>query len=190
MFNKSKPGDTGSSSGLGIPTPPPEPARTPVEPYKASEPYRAPEPQRAAAPAAPSPAASRSSNLSTLSGGVKYEGNISGGGELQVDGTLKGDIRVVRVMIGETGVVEGAVAADLVEVRGRVAGSIVGKTVKLYQTARVEGDVTQEQLTVEQGAWFQGRCIQAKRDTPGANMLDTAADKAAAPVAKTEAKVG
>jgi cytoskeletal protein CcmA (bactofilin family) len=190
MFNKSKPGDTGSSSGLGIPTPPPEPARTPVEPYKASEPYRAPEPQRAAAPAAPSPAASRSSNLSTLSGGVKYEGNISGGGELQVDGTLKGDIRVVRVMIGETGVVEGAVAADLVEVRGRVAGSIVGKTVKLYQTARVEGDVTQEQLTVEQGAWFQGRCIQAKRDTPGANMLDTPADKAAAPAAKTEAKVG
>lgn len=192
MFNKSKPGDTGSSSGLGIPTPPPEPARTPVEPYKASEPYRAPEPQRAAAPApaAPSPAASRSTNLSTLSGGVKYEGNISGGGELQVDGTLKGDIRVVRVMIGETGVVEGAVAADLVEVRGRVAGSIVGKTVKLYQTARVEGDVTQEQLTVEQGAWFQGRCIQAKRDTPGANMLDTPADKATAPATKTEAKVG
>lgn len=194
MFNKSKPGDTGSSSGMGIPTPP-EPARTP-EPYKASEPYRAPEPARAAtpAPAAPatSSAASRSTNLSTLSGGVKYEGNISGGGELQVDGTLKGDIRVVRVVIGETGVVEGAVAADLVEVRGRVAGSIVGKTVKLYATARVEGDVTQEQLTVEQGAWFQGRCIQAKRDTPGANMLDTPADKAAAPAAtpaKADAKV-
>ena len=192
MFNKTKPGETGSSSGLGIPTPP-EPART--SDYKPSEPYRAPEPQRTA-PAAPSaPAASsRSSNLSTLSSGVNYEGNISGGGELQVDGKLKGDIRVVRALIGESGAVEGAVAADLVEVRGRVSGSIVGKTVKLYATARVEGDVTQEQLTVKQGAWFQGRCIQAKRDTPGASMLEPEKgeryqpEKTPAPAATTNGK--
>ncbi|MBB5745464.1 bactofilin family protein [Brevundimonas variabilis] len=160
MFNKTKP-ETGSSSGLGIPNPP-EPT-----PYRPSETARPAEPPRPAAPATAGTAgAARSTNLSTLSAGVNYEGNISGSGELQVDGKLKGDIRVARVVIGENGSVEGNVAADVVEIRGRVSGTVAGKSVKLFATSRVEGDVTQEQLSVEQGAWFQGRCIQAKREAP------------------------
>lgn len=159
MFNKTKP-DTGPSGGLGIPNPP-EPT-----PYRPSETARPAEAPRAAAPAPTAASAPRSTNLSTLSAGVNYEGNISGSGELQVDGKLKGDIRVARVVIGENGSVEGNVAADVVEVRGRVSGTVAGKSVKLFATSRVEGDITQEQLSVEQGAWFQGRCIQAKRETP------------------------
>ena len=179
MFNKSKPFDNGPSSGMSIPpAPEPTPAATPSAAPSAAP--RAPEPSR--------PAASRSSSLSTLSAGVKYEGNISGAGELQVDGSLKGDIRVVRVTIGEGGSVEGTVHADVLEVRGRVSGAIVAKQVKLFATARIEGDITQEQLSIEQGAWFQGRCTQAKRDTPGANMLDAPApaEKPAAANAKTD----
>ena len=176
MFTKSKSHDTGSQ-GLGIP-PAPEP--TPAQPLAAAPAPRPPEPARPAV---------RSSNLSTLAAGVKYEGNISGAGELQIDGSLKGDVRVARVTIGEGGAVEGTVHADVLEVRGRVTGAIVAKQVKLYATARVEGDITQEQLAIDQGAWFQGRCTQAKRDTPGANMLEspTAAEKPAP--AKTDAKV-
>ena len=182
MFNKNKPLDNNTSSGLGIPTPP-EPAKptpAPAAPIAAA-PVRTPEPAR--------PAAARSSSLSTLSAGVKYEGNISGAGELQVDGSLKGDIRVVRVVIGEGGAVEGTVHADILEVRGRVSGAIVAKQVKLFATSRVEGDITQEQLSIEQGAWFQGRCTQAKRDTPGANMLESPAPAEKPAPAKTDAKV-
>ncbi|WP_312733169.1 polymer-forming cytoskeletal protein [Brevundimonas sp.] len=174
MFTKSKSHDHGSQ-GLGIP-PAPEPTPAPApSPLTAAPAQRAPESSR------PAP---RSSNLSTLSAGVKYEGNISGAGELQVDGSLKGDVRVSRVVIGEGGAVEGTVHADVLEVRGRVTGAIVAKQVKLYATARVEGDITQEQLAIDQGAWFQGRCNQAKRDTPGAAMLEAPAPKPE----KTEAK--
>lgn len=180
MFNKNKPLDSNPSSGLGIPKPP-EPAAPTPAPAVAATPARAPEPAR--------PAAARSSSLSTLSAGVKYEGNISGAGELQVDGSLKGDIRVVRVVIGEGGAVEGTVHADILEVRGRVSGAIVAKQVKLFATSRVEGDITQEQLSIEQGAWFQGRCTQAKRDTPGANMLESPAPAEKTAPAKTDAKV-
>lgn len=151
MFNKTKPGD---STGLSIPRAP-EPPRSPDLPHSPDS-ARAHEPVRQPAP--------RSTNLSTLSAGVKYEGNISGGGDLHVEGSLKGDIQVGRVVIGDGGVVEGSITADLVEIRGRVSGTITGKSVKLYGTARVEGDITQEQLAVEQGAWFQGRSIQAKRE--------------------------
>ena len=170
MFNKSKPFDNGPSSGMGIP-PAPEPTPTATPSVAPTAAPRAPEPSR--------PAASRSSSLSTLSAGVKYEGNISGAGELQVEGNLKGDVRVARVVIGEGGAVEGTVHADVLDVRGRITGAIVAKQVKLYATARVEGDITQEQLAIDQGAWFQGRCNQAKRDTPGASMLEPPADKKA-----------
>jgi len=165
MFTKSKPYDNGSQGGLGIP-PTPEPAATPPT-AAATAPARAPEPQRPA----------RSSTLSTLSAGVKYEGNISGAGDLHIEGSLKGDVHVARVTIGESGSVEGTVHADVLDVRGRVSGAIVAKQVRLYATSRMEGDITQEQLSIEQGAWFQGRCNQAKRDTPGATMLEPPAEK-------------
>ncbi|MDQ1153163.1 polymer-forming cytoskeletal protein [Brevundimonas sp. SORGH_AS_0993] len=158
MFTKSRSHDTGSQ-GLGIP---PAPDPTPAPGSSPTDAARSIEQTRPAV---------RSSNLSTLAAGVKYEGNISGAGELQIDGSLKGDVRVARVVIGEGGAVEGTIHADVLEVQGRVTGAIVAKQVKLYATARVEGDITQEQLAIEQGAWFQGRCNQAKRDTPGAAAM-------------------
>ena len=176
MFTKSKPNDNG---GMGIP---PAPDPKPATPGPAASPAPTPAPAApvARAPETPRPAAApRSSSLSTLSAGVKYEGNISGAGDLQIEGSLKGDVRVARVVIGEGGSVEGTVHADVLDVRGRVAGAIVAKQVRLYATARVEGDITQEQLSVEQGAWFQGRCNQAKRDTPGASMLEPPVEKKA-----------
>jgi cytoskeletal protein CcmA (bactofilin family) len=123
---------------------------------------RAPAP--AAAPA-PSPMAS-SRGLSTLSADLAFEGNISGAGDLQVDSQVKGDVRVGRLIVGETGAVEGNVQADYVEVRGRVVGGVQGKQVKLIATAYVDGDITAEQLSIDIGAYFQGRVLQGARQAP------------------------
>lgn len=154
MFNKSRPEGYGEpqpgTAGLGIP---PRPDDRPA-PGPAAAPEPRPQPEQRTAP--------RSTNLSTLSGGVNYEGNISGGGDLQIDGNLKGDVKVNKLIIGETGAVEGSVSAETVEVRGRVTGSVSGKTVKLFASAHVDGDIVQEQLQIDQGAWFQGRCSKAK----------------------------
>src|SRR3989338_8315410 len=100
---------------------------------------------------------------SLLSADLTIEGSIEGEGELQLDGILRGDIRVARLSVGETGHVEGAVQADLVEVRGRIVGSITAKQVRLYGTAYVDGDITHEQLSMESGAFFQGRSLKFQR---------------------------
>jgi cytoskeletal protein CcmA (bactofilin family) len=94
---------------------------------------------------------------------LRLEGNISGGAEVQIDGQITGDVRVERVNIGEGGQVDGAVFADAVEVRGRVAGSITAKLVRLAAQAHVEGDITHEQLAIETGAFFQGRSLRLQR---------------------------
>ena len=116
---------------------------------------------------APSPVAS-SRGLSTLSSDLQFEGSVSGGGDLQVEGSIKGDVRVGRLIVGETGAIEGNVAADYLEVRGRVVGAVTGKQVKLVSTAYVDGDISAEQLSIDIGAYFQGRVVQSRREAPAA----------------------
>ena len=101
-----------------------------------------------------------SRGASTLTAALVFEGNVVGAGELIVDGQVKGDLKVGRLTIGESGSVEGSIKADTVEVRGKVVGSITGKQVRLLGTAYVDGDINHEQLAIEVGAFFQGRCTQ------------------------------
>ncbi|WP_457832683.1 bactofilin family protein, partial [Staphylococcus aureus] len=54
----------------------------------------------------------------------------------------------------------GTVRGGSVEVRGRVIGNVEGKAIRLLETAHVEGDITHEQLSIDVGAFFQGRCAQ------------------------------
>ena len=58
---------------------------------------------------------------------IPLEGSISGEGELHIDGVVRGDVRIAKLTIGDTGHVEGAIYADVVEARGRVIGSITAK---------------------------------------------------------------
>ena len=161
MFNKtSRP----LSSGNGTPSAP-RPSATPIPPLPdLPSPGR---PAQASQAAAASPAAS-SRGLSTLSADLQFEGAISGSGDLQVDGSIKGDVRVGRLIVGETGAIEGGVNADYLEVRGRVVGAVTGKQVKLVSTAYVDGDITAEQLSIDIGAYFQGRVLQSRREAPAA----------------------
>ena len=100
---------------------------------------------------------------SLISGDLTIEGNISGDGELQIDGVIRGDVRVAKLTIGDTGHVEGSVTAEAIEVRGRVIGALTSKQVRLHGTAHVDGDITHEQLSMEMGAFFRGRSLKFQR---------------------------
>lgn len=100
---------------------------------------------------------------SLISSGITIEGGVTGDGELQIDGTVRGDVRVGRLTVGETGHIEGSVYAEAAEVRGRVVGSVTAKQVRLYGTSYIDGDITHEQLAMETGAFFQGRSLKFQR---------------------------
>ncbi len=120
------------------------------------------------APTPAPPPVTSSRGLSTLSSDLQFEGVVTGGGDLQVDGSIKGDVRVGRLIVGETGAIEGNVAADYLEIRGRIVGGVTGKQVKLISTAYVDGDITAEQLSIDVGAYFQGRVLQSRPAAPAA----------------------
>lgn len=109
---------------------------------------------------APEPAAPRKlAAASLVAEGVRISGNVETAGDLHLDGAVDGDLRVGMLVIGETGSVNGAIHADSVEIRGRVSGVVCARRVKLWATARVDGDISHTELAIEAGAHFEGRSL-------------------------------
>jgi cytoskeletal protein CcmA (bactofilin family) len=96
-------------------------------------------------------------------------------GILQVDGDVTGDVVGSEVIIGEKGRVTGVVSGESVAVRGEVAGTIRGVRVVLQAGAKVEGDVHHQVLSVEQGAYLDGRVRRPQDPSELKPILDPTA---------------
>jgi cytoskeletal protein CcmA (bactofilin family) len=171
---------------------PTQPGATPAPQPAAAQATPAPAPHSEPPRSAPRPAVKGSS---VIGAEMTLEGDISGGGEIQIDGKVKGDVRVEHVTVGDGGTVEGGIYAEAVEVRGKVTGSITAKQVRLYGACQVDGDITHEQLAMETGAFFQGRSLRlqrqpappqhvAPRPEPAREAVTPSAPKPAAPQAQ------
>jgi len=143
MFSKSK---------INEPAPKAGDAAKPAAPEsKADAPQSAPASTefKASAPKAKPPA-------SVLSSDLHITGNLKTTGDIQVEGTIEGDIRAHLLTIGEGATIKGEVIADDVVVNGRIVGRVRGLKVRLTSTARVEGDIIHKTIAIESGAHFEG----------------------------------
>jgi len=122
-------------------------------------------PTPSAKPSAPSPSVGASSAPSysgksvpsIIGEDLSIVGNVTSKGEIQVDGEIQGDVHCVSLLLGEKSRVTGGVVADDVVVRGSVSGSISGMRVTLQAQSHVEGDIYHQSLSIEQGAYFEGK---------------------------------
>jgi len=133
-------------------------------------------PSSTPAKSAPStPAASKPKPApSILSSDLTIKGNVTTTGDVQVEGTIEGDVRAHLLTVGEGATVKGEIIADDVVVNGRVVGRLRGLKVRLTATARVEGDIIHKTIAIESGAHFEGTVqrqddpLSAKTAKPGA----------------------
>lgn len=93
---------------------------------------------------------------SIIGGDVVIEGSVVTAGDLQVEGTIHGDVRAATVVVGPQGTIHGEVSGDDIAVRGRVIGPIRGLRVRVFAGAHVDGDIVHDSLAVETGAFCQG----------------------------------
>ncbi len=107
----------------------------------------------------------KSSPPSIISADLKIVGDLSSDGEIQVDGTIDGDIRTKSLLVGETADITGEIVADSVHVHGAVNGQIKSRSVNLAKTAHVVGDVLHEDLSIETGAFLEGHCKRMANKT-------------------------
>jgi cytoskeletal protein CcmA (bactofilin family) len=106
----------------------------------------------------------KSSVPSIISADLRITGNLESDGDIQIDGTVDGDIRSGRITVSETAVVKGALEAETVRIAGKVTGQIKARQVTLLKSAKVVADVMQESIAVEPGASFEGNCRHYARD--------------------------
>lgn len=99
---------------------------------------------------------SQASPPSLLAESLTIEGNLTSDGDLQIDGTVKGDIACRSLTLGEDGTVIGQITAETLHVRGRVEGRIIAATVELAASAVINGDILHDNLGVESGARIEG----------------------------------
>ena len=141
-----------------------------TRPQQSSGPQPAPE---AAAPAAaertpettaaPASAPRARTTPSVLSSDLTVVGNIKTQGDIQVEGTVEGDIRAHQLTVGESATIKGEIVGDDVIVHGRVIGRVRGLKVRLTASARVEGDIIHKTIAIEAGAHFEGS-VQRQED--------------------------
>lgn len=105
---------------------------------------------------------------SIVSPDLKIHGNLSSEGDIQVDGTVEGDVVAGNLTIGEHGAIYGKIEAKTVRVRGTVKGEVHGESVTLLSSARVHGDVVHASLSIEAGAWLEGHCRRQSEQKAGA----------------------
>ena len=100
---------------------------------------------------------------SIISSDVVIKGNVSTSGEIQLDGTVEGDLKSNSVTVGEHGMVKGKISADDVIVKGTVKGSITGRNIRIEKSAKITGDLCHQTLSIEAGAHIEGNLSHQER---------------------------
>lgn len=171
MFSKSK---------INEPGPKADEAAKPAMPPRETKPMPQQNEFKPSAPKAKPPA-------SILSADLHVTGNMKTTGDIQVEGTVEGDIRAHLLTIGESATIKGEVVADDVVINGRIVGRVRGLKVRLTATARVEGDIIHKMIAIESGAHFEGS-VQRQDDPLNAGVKRAASpQQQAAPAPKPAA---
>ncbi len=97
-----------------------------------------------------------------IGNGLKILGNVTAEGLVEVNGHIEGDLYCTSLIVSPKAQIVGSITAEQIVVNGRVEGPIQGGDVVLKSQAHVVGDIHHQSLTIEKGAYFDGRATQAR----------------------------
>ncbi len=124
------------------------------------------------APGATAGGGKKDSIPSVITKDMHILGNIISDGVVDFDGTLDGNIRCNTFTLRSTGAVKGEVVASTVFIYGKVKGLIRAKNVHLYASCNVEGIIMHEAITIEDGAFVDGKFKRTDRVHTGDESED------------------
>lgn len=86
------------------------------------------------------------------------EGKLVSKGNVRLDGEFSGDLEIMgNVLVGETARITADVEARNISIAGHVRGNVTGNKVQILRTGRVWGDIHAKSLTMEEGAFIDGK---------------------------------
>lgn len=93
---------------------------------------------------------------SVIADDLHIKGEVTTSGDIELKGTINGEVTCRTLLIAEDAKVEGTATAEKVVVRGTVDGQINGIRVTLSSSARVTGELVCKALSVDEEAYFDG----------------------------------
>lgn len=101
-----------------------------------------------------------STDVNIIASGTTLTGDLISTGDCRIDGNVKGNIKSKsKVIIGQSGTVEGEIFCQSIEVEGTVNANInVGELLTLKSTAVLIGNIIVGKVAIEPGANFAGNC--------------------------------
>ncbi len=128
------------------------------------------------------PAKSRQGLPSVITSDVHLLGNLVSESVVDFSGTIDGNIHCDVLTLRSDGVVKGEIVANTVNIHGTVKGLIRAKVVNLLASCKVEGIIIHEQLSIEDGAFVDGKFKRSDR----ISITSSAADEASMADSNTE----
>jgi len=102
-----------------------------------------------------------------LGTGVRLVGTIESEGPIEVHGRLEIDLRCERLEMSEAAEIIGNIAVKHAVIHGKVTGNIKAISVRLSETARIEGDIIADDiLEIAAGAICVGRVKSMQANRP------------------------
>ena len=119
----------------------------------------------------------RDTKSSVLGPTLKFKGELSADEDLLIKGRVEGSIKhSSSLTIGDCGHVKANVTAEYIAVEGRVEGDLNGsKCVKIRETAKIVGNIVSPNVSLVEGATFNGK-IDMDGD-PTASVNDEPTDQ-------------
>jgi len=89
-----------------------------------------------------------------------FDGTLEVSGNLRVDGTFTGKIRVTETLVvGRNGLIDADLETRSAVVAGTIKGNInASEKITLQSGSRLEGEMVTSKLVIEEGVSFQGSC--------------------------------
>ncbi|ATW03200.1 hypothetical protein CHN51_06315 [Sphingorhabdus sp. YGSMI21] len=109
---------------------------------------------------------SSGSSFSIIGDGITITGNIESKVDLHIDGEVIGDVKCLSLVQGPSSKIKGAIVAQNASLSGAVEGSIDAGDLAIASTARIGGDVTYENVTIEQGGHVDGKFKHRSSKSP------------------------
>ena len=120
------------------------------------------EPSPGASPSSVSPAQHPPNTPPAVSQGIKIKGEISGHGDLFLDGEFDGKIRFSSgtLTVGPNARVRAEIEATEIIVRGELTGTVkASELVQIWSTGKLTGDIETQGIVIDDGAYLCGTVV-------------------------------
>lgn len=113
-----------------------------------------------------------STAINLIGAGTTINGDINSNGDIRLNGILTGNLTTKgRIIIGETGKINGDIVCKNADIMGYVEGKInVSDLLTLKSTASIIGEITIGRIAIEPGCKFNGTCKMT--EIPSADRIE------------------